>query len=212
MKTSDRGIFALAKHEGIVPAPYLDSVGVWTYGIGHTKAAGDPDPAKLPRGMPADLDAALRNVFDVFRRDLAKYEGAVLKVLDGQQVLQHEFDAAVSFHFNTGAIARASWVKEWLAGRKQAAANLMMQWRKPAAIIPRREAEQELFSDAVYPSGRVAVWKVNTSGRVIWEPIRSLSQAEVLALLHPADQPEPFTLESLAARVAALEALHAKDA
>lgn len=212
MKTSDRGIAALVAHEGVVPAPYFDSQGVLTYGIGHTKAAGDPDPASLPRGMPADLDAALRNVFDVFRRDLAKYEGAVLKVLDGQQVLQHEFDAAVSFHFNTGAIARASWVKEWLAGRKQSAANLMMQWRKPAAIIPRREAEQVLFSDAVYPSGRVAVWKVNTSGRVIWESIRSLSQAEVVAMLHPADQPEPLTLESLAARVAALEALHAKEA
>lgn len=35
MKTSDRGIFALAKHEGIVPAPYLDSVGVWTYGYAY---------------------------------------------------------------------------------------------------------------------------------------------------------------------------------
>ena len=61
--------------------------------------------ARLPGFASADLDAALRDVFEVFRRDLTKYEAAVLKVLDGQQVLQHEFDAAVSFHFNTGAIA-----------------------------------------------------------------------------------------------------------
>ena len=40
MKTSDAGLFALALHEGIVPAPYKDSVGVLTYGIGHTLGAG----------------------------------------------------------------------------------------------------------------------------------------------------------------------------
>lgn len=26
MKTSDKGLFAIALHEGIVPAPYLDTV------------------------------------------------------------------------------------------------------------------------------------------------------------------------------------------
>ena len=36
-----------------MPGPYLDVKGVWTFGIGHTAAAGAPDPATLPRGMPA---------------------------------------------------------------------------------------------------------------------------------------------------------------
>ena len=56
-KMSDRGLLALARHEGIVPAPYLDVRQVWTFGVGHTAAAGAPDPARPPRGMPADLDA-----------------------------------------------------------------------------------------------------------------------------------------------------------
>ena len=30
MKTSDKGIAFLVAHEGVVPGPYLDSVGVWT--------------------------------------------------------------------------------------------------------------------------------------------------------------------------------------
>ena len=64
MRTSDRGIAALVKHEGIVPGPYLDSVGVKTYGIGHTRNAGAPDPAELPTGMPADLDAELARVVE----------------------------------------------------------------------------------------------------------------------------------------------------
>ena len=44
MKTSDAGIIALISHEGIVPGPYKDSKGILTYGVGHTKAAGAPDP------------------------------------------------------------------------------------------------------------------------------------------------------------------------
>lgn len=115
MKTSDRGIIALMGHEGIVPGPYLDSVGVLTYGVGHTAAAGTPDPANLASGMPENLDAELQVVFRVFRRDLAKYEAEVSRAIK-VPVSQHEFDAAVSFHFNTGAIGRASWVKSLNAG------------------------------------------------------------------------------------------------
>ena len=60
MNMTDRGLLALARHEGIVPAPYLDVKRVWTFGVGHTAAAGAPDPARMPRGMPADLDAGIR--------------------------------------------------------------------------------------------------------------------------------------------------------
>ena len=75
MKISTRGILEIAEHEGIVPAPYRDSVGVWTWGIGHTKGAGDPDPARMPMGMPADLDAALDAVIAQFRIDDARVRG-----------------------------------------------------------------------------------------------------------------------------------------
>lgn len=36
MRTSNRGIVALIAHEGIVPGPYRDSKGIWTWGVGHT--------------------------------------------------------------------------------------------------------------------------------------------------------------------------------
>lgn len=182
MKTSDAGLFALALHEGIVPAPYKDSVGVWTYGIGHTLGAGYPDPAKMQRGMPSNLDAALRDVLDLFRRDLPKYEAGVNRAVK-VPITQAQFDALVSFHYNTGAIGRASFVKRLNAGDEVGAAAGMMAWSKPASIIDRRKAEQKLFAKGIYPTGTVPVWKVDGNGRVIWKPARRLTKDQVLALL-----------------------------
>lgn len=182
MKTSDAGIFAIALHEGIVPGPYRDSVGVWTYGIGHTLGAGYPDPSKMQRGMPTNLDAALRDVFDLFRRDVVKYEAAVNRAVK-VKVTQAQFDALVSFHYNTGAIAKASLVKRLNAGDAIGAAAGFMAWKKPAEIIPRRKAEQALFASGVYPTGQATVWKVDGNGRVIWKPARRLGKDQVLALL-----------------------------
>ena len=182
MKASDAGLFALALHEGIVPAPYKDSVGVWTYGIGHTLGAGYPDPEKMLRGMPSSLDAALRDVFDLFRRDVAKYEAAVNRAVK-VPITQAQFDALVSFHYNTGAIGKASLVKRLNAGDVAGAAAGFMAWKKPPEIIERRKAEQALFAKGVYPKGLVTVWQVSGAGRVIWKPARRLSKDQVLALL-----------------------------
>lgn len=186
MKTSDAGIFALALHEGIVPAPYKDSVGVWTYGIGHTAAAGAPDPAAMPKGMPDDLDAALARVFEVFRQDLPKYEAAVARALK-VKVTQAQFDALVSFHYNTGAIGRASLVKKLNAGDVSGAAAGFMAWTKPKEITERRKAEQALFATGTYPAGLVPVYSATEAGRVIWKPVRRLYAAQVMALLRLAD-------------------------
>jgi lysozyme len=182
MRTSDAGIFALALHEGIVPAPYKDSVGVWTYGIGHTAGAGAPDPAMMPRGMPKNLDAALADVFATFRRDLPKYEAGVNRAVK-VPISQAQFDALVSFHYNTGAIGKASLVKRLNAGDKAGAAAGFMAWKKPAEIIPRRKEEQKLFATGTYPSGQVTVWQVDGSGRVIWKPVKRLNMPQDLDLL-----------------------------
>ena len=185
MRTSDKGIAFLVAHEGIVPAPYLDAVGVWTYGIGHTASAGAPRPVDMPRGMPRDVDGELRRVFEVFQRDLTKFEARVNAALAGRKVAQHEFDAAVSFDFNTGRIHNANWVGIWRNGAKaQAADNMVANWRKPSAIIPRREAEAELLRSGNYGTKSAAVWSVSSSGRIDWSsPVRTLTQEQVLALM-----------------------------
>ncbi len=191
---TDRGLMALARHEGIVPGPYRDSTGTWTFGIGHTATAGPPDPATMPRGMPDDLDTAIREAFRLFRSDLAAYEAEVRRVVT-VPLRPHQFDALVSFHYNTGAIARASLTKHLNAGNPAAAAKAFMNWRRPASVIPRREAERDLFREGRYPVGLIPVWGVDAQGRVEFSrPVRRLSEQEALALIYPVSPP-PFPAE-----------------
>jgi lysozyme len=185
MRTTDRGLLALARHEGVVPAPYLDVKRVWTFGIGHTAAAGAPDPARMPRGMPAGLDAGIAQAFRLFRADLARYEAEVLRAVPAP-LEAHEFDALVSFHYNTGAIARAALTRALNAGDRAVAGPAFMNWLRPASLRPRREAERDLFLHGRYPEGPIPVWAVDAEGRVDFrQPVRRLSAVEALALLRP---------------------------
>ncbi len=191
MKTTDRGLLALIRHEGVVPGPYLDVKDVWTFGIGHTAAAGPPDPARMPRGMPGDTQAGIREAFRLFRADLAAYEAEVLRAVK-VSLAPHEFDALVSFHYNTGGIANASLTRHLNAGNHAAAAAAFMGWLKPAAIRSRRAAERDLFARGIYPTGTIPVWSVDRNGRVDFSrPIRRLSETEALALLRPTGAPVP---------------------
>jgi lysozyme len=191
MNITDRGLLALVRHEGIVPGPYLDVRGVWTFGIGHTAAAGEPDPAELPRGMPGDLDAGIREAFRIFRADLARCEAEVLRAVT-VPIAPHEFDALVSFHYNTGGIARAALTRHLNAGDRDAAAEAFLNWRRPAAIVPRREDERDLFRHGRYPAGTIPVWSVDRGERVEFSrPIRRLMEVEALALLRPDHAPAP---------------------
>lgn len=166
MRTSDKGMVALAIKEGLVPAPYLDSVGVWTYGIGLAETSGiEPNPRNMPRGMPSNVDAAIDDAIRLFPRVLKKYEDAVNRAVK-VPLAQHEFDALVSFHYNTGGIARAALTRHLNAGDRKAAADAFMGWLKPPEIRGRREAEQRLFRDGVYPSGSIPVYSVNAQGRL----------------------------------------------
>lgn len=183
MHITDRGLLALVRHEGIVPGPYFDVKNIWTFGIGHTAAAGPPDPAQMARGMPADLDAGIREAFRLFRADLAAYEAEVRRAVK-VPLEPHEFDALVSFHYNTGAIAKATLTKALNAGNRVAAADAFLNWRRPASILPRREAERDLFRHGRFPGGTIPVWAVDRGGRVDFSrPVRRLTEAEALDLI-----------------------------
>ena len=180
MRTSALGIAAITAHEGIVPGPYLDIKGVLTAYIGHTASAGKPDPAEMPKGMPSSLDDAIDVGFAVFARDLAKFEARVRAAI-AVPLAQHEFDAAVSFDFNAGRIHNADWVRSLNRGDRAAAAREIMNFQRPPGVIDRREAEQRLFRDGVYPSKPTPVWRVSSACQVIWDPIMYLSPADVAA-------------------------------
>ncbi len=155
MKASPRGIAFIAAHEGVVTKAYRDVAGVWTIGIGHTAAAGAPKPVA---GMTITRDEA----FAILARDLPAYERRTEVALGA--VAQTVFDGAVSFDFNTGAIARASWAKAYRAGNLAAARSGLMDWtraggRQIAGLVRRREAEARLIFEGTYrtiaPAARV---------------------------------------------------------
>ena len=209
MKVSDRGVLEIAEHEGIVPGPYRDSVGVWTWGIGHTKAAGGPDPVKLPRGMPNDLDAAIDKALDQFAIDLAGYEKRVNAAIRAP-LKQHEFDALASFDFNTGGIHRAVLTKAINAGDPDAARHFM-GWLRPPEIRKRRTAEMNLFRTGDYDANgdRIAIWRVDLDGR-LRGVLKTVSGAEVLARMRatqiPVTLPEMIDLAPIQWALAAAEA------
>lgn len=165
MKISDRGVLEIAEHEGIVPAPYYDSVGVLTVGVGHTAAAGGVDPATLPRGMPENIDAAILEYLRLFDEDLDRYEARVNQAIKFP-LKQHQFDALVSFDLNTGGIFRAKLTQA--INRGDLRGDGFMGWLKPKSIIKRREAEQALFRTGNYDANgdKIAIWNVDEKGNL----------------------------------------------
>ena len=148
MKTSPRGIEDLVLSEGLSLKAYKDSVGVWTIGVGHAATSGKPP---IPRpGMTITEAEAKR----ILAADLAEREATVSAVLG--DVPQHVFDGAMSFHFNTGAIQRASWVRAFKRGDRAEAERLFMLYNKPPEIVGRRKREADLIFRGKYRSGPVA--------------------------------------------------------
>lgn len=185
MRTSIEGLIALVAHEGIVLSRYKDSVGVWTIGVGHTKAAGGLNPETFTGTL------TVADVMEMLRTDIAKYEAGVNRAVT-VPLAQHEFDALVSFHYNTGAIGRASFVKALNAGDRAGAARGMMDWNKPAAIIPRRTAERDLFLRGVYAGPYATVYPATPAGVVQWSKGKRVNVRDLLRVTD-APAPKPAT-------------------
>lgn len=111
----------------------------WTIGWGATGSG-------IERGTvwtQAQCDARLE-------ADLARFAREVTKALDGAPTSEAQFDALVSFHYNTGAIARATLTRRHKAGELAQAAAEFAKWvhaggRRLNGLVRRRAAEAELY-------------------------------------------------------------------
>lgn len=189
MRTSPQGVAEIASHEAIVLSPYRDSRGILTIGVGHTKGAGAPDPASFPVGVEQPIDRILA----VFRADLAKFEDRVNQAVK-VPVAQHEFDALVSFDFNTGGIDKANLVKKLNAGDRAGAIKGFDGWHKPPEIIGRRNKEKALFASGTYASvGKATVYPADANGKVLWSKGRKVDVLSLMGIAPPTTDP-PFSL------------------
>lgn len=156
MKTSSTGRNLIESFEGLILQTYDDAndhvvhvgdpvKGVLTIGYGHTSAAGFP---KVVVGQTITKEEADK----ILASDLIKVEQQVSNLVK-VPLNQNQFDALVSFHFNTGALGRSTLLKNLNAKDYKGAAEGLMAWTKAAQIGPgpipglvrRRQAEKDLF-------------------------------------------------------------------
>ena len=82
--------------------------------------------------------------------DLKRYASDVARVIGDTPTTQAQFDAMVSFHYNTGAIARATLTKRHKTGDHAAAAAEFARWNKAGGrvmkgLVRRRAEEAKLY-------------------------------------------------------------------
>lgn len=161
MRVSENGLDLVKSFESCMAAiksrpgffkPYRDSAGVLTIGWGHTNH-------HLPRfdgnsvWSQAECDGALAGDMGTFERWVADHARA--------PIAQHEFDALVSWSFNTGGPATATLWKKLNAGNKAAVPAELAKWNRAggkvlAGLVRRRKAEGLMFAGKIDQALRLA--------------------------------------------------------
>lgn len=125
--------------------PYIDPVGVLTIGWGHTN---DHEPKFTASSVwsQKQCDDALAGVMLVFEKHVSN----LAKV----SLTQNEFDALVSWSYNTGGPATATLWKKLNAGDKGSIPAELAKWNRGGGnvlngLVRRRKAEGELFAGNV---------------------------------------------------------------
>lgn len=187
MQITYRVALEVAKHEGMVRQAYKDSVGVWTWSVGLTNATGHDVTRYI--GKPQSLEHCLR----IYVWALEKYADDVRQAFRGHVLTEAQFAAALSFHYNTGAISRATWVKQWRAGNVAAAKRSIMNWVTPPEITARRRGERDLFFDGKWAQDgfMTEYTRVSASGSPVWGSAKKIDVSQ--ALRTALDPPEPVS-------------------
>lgn len=94
MKLSLRGEAFIKDFEKLRTKPYLDVVGKWTIGWGHLMEDQSGEDQR---------ERTVAECQQIWLADIAPRERAVENYLTTPFLLQHQFDALVSFVFNVGA-------------------------------------------------------------------------------------------------------------
>ena len=111
----------------------------WTIGWGATGPGIGPGSVWTQQQCDARLES-----------DVARHARDVAIALGDAPTTQAQFDAMVSFHYNTGAIARSTLLRRHLAGDYRAAEEEFARWNRAGGrvlkgLVRRRAAEARLY-------------------------------------------------------------------
>lgn len=144
-RVSEDGVALVKRFEGCRLSAYPDpgtGGAPWTIGWGTTRIGGEP----VTPGMTIDEAEADR----LLRADLDRYAAEVAAAIGAAPTTQAQFDALVSFHYNTGAIGRATLTRRHRAGDHTGAAHEFRRWthaggRVLPGLVRRRAEEAALY-------------------------------------------------------------------
>jgi GH24 family phage-related lysozyme (muramidase) len=183
MKTSTNGRNLIERYEGLILQSYDDANdhivpvggtarGTLTIGYGHTTSAGSPavNPGMTVTKSQAD---------SILAKDLQRVESDVNRMVK-VPISQNQFDALVSFQFNTGALGKSSLLAALNNKDYTTASEKFMLYtngRVNGELVPmagltrRRAAEKALFlkpdaTGAALPTGVVAIAGAGTAASV----------------------------------------------
>jgi lysozyme len=180
MNISTKGLIEIMSHEGVCLSPYLDSVGVWTIGVGITAHDG-----VVPQTMGTiTIDQAIA----MFKARIAAYVAPVQKL--GLALNQAQFDALVSFCYNVGPQNLANLCRGRSIAQIGEAFDL---YHKPVEITERRNKEKRLFQSGAYSSsGKVLVFPVSAAHKPVYSKGYQLDVSKYFVMgTPPAPAPAP---------------------
>jgi lysozyme len=185
-------IMFVANKEAMVREAYYDSVDVLTWGFGLTANAGI-DPHQYWK-KPASVEECVRVYIDV----LVRYNDDVTRAFDGLQLTEEQRAAALSFHWNTGSIGRARWVRQVVDGKSIEAFQSIMNWKNPPEIIPRRREERDMFfGGKLTPHRYVTEYTTHSNGRPNWKSAKRVDISGVVGgILRVPEKSEPVKTEN----------------
>ena len=138
MKISQTGIDLIKDFEGFHAESYLCPAQIWTQGWGSTSGiTADTPPITMAEGEA------------LLKRDLVRFERAVHRLCP-VPLTQGQYDALVSFSFNTGSLSVSTLRRKLMREDYIGAADEFPRWvyaagRRLAGLVRRREAERALF-------------------------------------------------------------------
>lgn len=162
-----KGKNVIKSFEGRALKAYRCPAGVWTIGYGNTnydKFAVSYLGRQIGPGMTITAEQA---EYLLDQSLLRNYCPAVEKAMPGAS--DPAYDAGTSFHYNTGAIGRASWVAQWRAKASYGAS--LLSWNKAkgrvlAGLDRRRKRELAMLKTGDYgPEGMGRAMNLDKPGK-----------------------------------------------
>lgn len=148
-RIGEAGLALVKRFEGCKLQAYPDpgSGGdPWTIGWGTTRMGGRP-VRKGDRIMQARADQLLAE-------QLVSYSAEVKRALGDAPTSQAQFDALVSFHYNTGAIGRATLTRKHKAGDFAGAEAEFHRWNRASGQVLTGLTRRRAAEAALYRSGQ----------------------------------------------------------